>query len=86
MINQRDEFQLVRCIVSLESFVFAVSKARQDFRKTLLATSRKLRAEAEKNKKDVEQEIEEEEQRILEQVMHFYLVAADGYFVILLLC
>ncbi|KAL8425349.1 hypothetical protein Efla_001731 [Eimeria flavescens] len=46
----------------------AISKARLDFRKTLLATSRKLRQEAEKNKKDVEQEIEEEEQRILEQV------------------
>lgn len=46
----------------------AISKARLDFRKTLLATSRKLRQEAEKNKKDVVQEIEEEEQRILEQV------------------
>lgn len=46
----------------------AISKARMDFRKTLLATSRKLRQEAEKNKKDVVQEIEEEEQRILEQV------------------
>ncbi|KAL8435863.1 hypothetical protein ACSSS7_002151 [Eimeria intestinalis] len=46
----------------------AISKARLDFRKTLLATSRKLRQEAERNKKDVEQEIEEEEQRILEQV------------------
>ncbi|KEP60753.1 UNVERIFIED_CONTAM: DEAD (Asp-Glu-Ala-Asp) box polypeptide 41 family protein [Hammondia hammondi] len=46
----------------------ALSRARADFRKTLLATSHKLRAEAEAQKKDIEKEMEEEEKRILEQV------------------
>ncbi|PFH31556.1 DEAD (Asp-Glu-Ala-Asp) box polypeptide 41 family protein [Besnoitia besnoiti] len=46
----------------------ALSRARADFRRTLLATSHKLRAEAEAQKKDIEKEMEEEEKRILEQV------------------
>lgn len=49
-------------------FPAALSRARAAFRKTLLATSMKLRAEAEAQKKDIEKEMEEEERRILEQV------------------